>query len=259
MKKWNVNQLKYFAAFFMALDSMYLAMPALFPEWFHLISRFVSPLFAFFVVEGFFHTGSRKKYLLRLWTAAALMQAGDYLSFILLGKDSITDNIFLALAIGFSLMCVMECAKNAEKGRKVAIYGAAFLIYLAGAAFSVVPVTVGRYSFGLEGGIQVLSVVAVFYLFYGNRRKQIIAFLIWNALFIALTGIPSPWDYEDPGMWFSDLCFNSENLTFLFLPFLFLYNGEKGRKTAFNRYFFYVFYPAHLWFFHLIAAGLRGR
>jgi hypothetical protein len=259
MKKWNVNQLKYFAAFFMALDSMYLAMPALFPEWFHLISRFVSPLFAFFVVEGFFHTRSRKKYLLRLWVAAAFMQIGDYLSSVFLGRDYISDNIFLTLAIGFSLMCVMECAKNAEKGRKALLYGTAVLIYLTAAAFSVIPVTIGSYSFGLEGGIQAMSVVVIFYLFYGNRRKQVIAFLIWNVLFIALTGIPLPWDYKSPGIWFSDLCFNSENLTFLFLPFLFLYNGEKGRKTAFNRYFFYVFYPAHLWLFHLIAAGLHGR
>ena len=30
---------------------------------------------------------------------------------------------------------------------------------------------------------------------------------------------------------------------FLFLPFLFLYNGERGSKGAFHKWFFYVFYP----------------
>jgi hypothetical protein len=167
MKKWNVNQLKYFAAFFMALDSMYLAMPLIIPSWFHLITRFVSPLFSFFVVEGFFHTRSRKKYLLRLWVAAVLMQAGDYLSSLLLGKDSISDNIFLTLAIGFSLMCVMECAKKAERGRKVLLYAAAVLLCMGSAVFSVYPVTIGSYAFGLEGSIQNLSVIVIFYLFYG--------------------------------------------------------------------------------------------
>lgn len=256
MKKLNVNQMKYLAATFMVVDSMYLAMPNFFPVWFHLITRFVAPLFAFFVVEGFFHTSSRAKYLSRLWTAAALMQFGDYLSFLLLGKDYITDNIFLTLAIGFGMMCVFERAKSSEKARRLVLYCAGALIFFAGAAFSVIPLTIGSYSFGLEGGIQILSVMAIFYLFYGNRKKQIIVFLIWNAVFILLTGVPMPGDYETTAIWFSEFCFSSEKLTFLFLPFIFLYSGEKGKKSPFNRYFFYFFYPAHLWILHIIAASL---
>jgi hypothetical protein len=257
MKKLNVNQMKYLAAVFMAVDSLYLAMPGVFPDWFHLITRFVAPLFAFFVVEGFFHTRSREKYLSRLWIAAALMQLGDYLSFLLLGQNRITDNIFLTLAIGFGMMCVWERAKIAEKGRKITLYSAGTLIFLAGAAFSVIPITIGRYSFGLEGGIQILSVIGIFYLFYGSRKKQVLVFLAWNALLLLLTGVPLPWNYETPGLWFSELCFNSESLTFLFLPFLLLYNGEKGKKSKFNRYFFYFFYPAHLWILHLVAFFLQ--
>ena len=31
------------------------------------------------------------------------------------------------------------------------------------------------------------------------------------------------------------------------IPLLFLYNGQQGLKNKFSQYFFYVFYPAHLW------------
>lgn len=243
LKKFNVNQMKYFAAVFMAADSLYLAMPALFPAWIHLLTRFVAPLFAFFMVEGFFHTRDRRKYLLRLWLAAGLMQLGNFLSALLIPEHRITENIFLTLAIAFGMMCVLERAKGAAGKKKILLNFAALLIYVAGSVL------------GFEGGIYVLSVTAAFYLFYGSRRKQVTAFLIWNFLFILLTGFPLPWQYPDLAAWFDALC-RRENLTFLFLPFLLFYNGEKGSKSPVHRYFFYIFYPAHLWLIHLIATAV---
>lgn len=37
------------------------------------------------------------------------------------------------------------------------------------------------------------------------------------------------------------------------LPLLFLYNGELGRGGPLAKWFFYVFYPAHLWIIYLIS------
>lgn len=257
MKKLNVNQLKYLAAFFMVLDNAYLAMPMLLPSWIHLITRFVAPLFAFFLVEGFFHTRNRSKYVTRLWLAAALMQGGDYISFLLLGQcNQISDNIFLTLALGFTIIYLFECGKQHAIIKRVIFYVLGILLTLIGFAGSFIPVTIGQYYFGLEGGIQILSVVIIFYLFYGNRTKQVIVFLLWNTLLICLSGVPMPGQYPSLTMWFEDFCYNCESYTFLFLPFLLLYNGEKGHKTNFNRNFFYVFYPAHLWILHLIAVSL---
>ena len=34
--------------------------------------------------------------------------------------------------------------------------------------------------------------------------------------------------------------------TLLAIPLLLCYNGQKGRGGAFNKWFFYVFYPLHL-------------
>ena len=257
----NVNQLKYLAAAFMAVDSLYQAFVSVLPSWMHLITRFVGPLFAFFMVEGFFHTHDRVKYLQRLWIAALLMEAGDYISFLLLGdKNWISDNIFLTLAVGFTMIYVIETGKKAgHQSRKILFYILGGMILAAGYGFSMIPLRIGGFTIGLEGGMQELAVILIFYLFYGNRKKQVIIFLIWNLVFLfTMGGVVLPGDYASLGEWFSDFCFNSEGLTFLFLPFVFLYNGQKGRKSAFDKYFFYVFYPAHLWIIHIIAYLILG-
>jgi len=257
----NVNQLKYLAAVFMVLDSAFYAIHGIFPSWIHLITRFVSPLFAFLLVEGFFHTRDRKKYMFRLWTAAILMEAGDILSQFLLGsRNAITDNIFLSLAVGFTVIYLFSAAKECEEaGKRKLLFFSGVVILLAGCVFSVIPIMIGDFMFGLEGGLQVLSVILVFYLFYGNRKKQVIVFLIVNAVFLFMQGslvLPSA-DYSSLSIWFDDFCYNSDWMTFLFLPFVFLYNGQKGSKSSFNKYFFYILYPAHLWLLHIIAYCMK--
>ncbi|MGL4914437.1 MAG: TraX family protein, partial [Romboutsia sp.] len=56
MKKLNAFQIKVFALILMLMDHLYFAFPQVFPLWFHPLSRVVSPIFAFLLVEGFFHT-----------------------------------------------------------------------------------------------------------------------------------------------------------------------------------------------------------
>jgi protein traX len=34
--------------------------------------------------------------------------------------------------------------------------------------------------------------------------------------------------------------------TLLVIPIIYAYNGERGSKASFNKWFFYIFYPAHL-------------
>ena len=228
----NTDQLKYIAAAFMVLDSAWFAIDGLLPTWIHLITRFVSPLFAFFVVEGFFHTRSRAKYLARLWIAAALMLCGDFASRLLLGAaNQIPDNIFLTLAIGFSLMYILENARKSEEAKqKYGLYVLFALSLSAGLIFSVVPIGTEYFHVVIEGGLVIFPTMLIFYLFYGNRSKQVVIFLIWNAAIILLTSGAAilPSSYPSTGDWFESLCFNSDNLTFLFLPFILLYNGKKA-------------------------------
>ena len=47
------------------------------PEIMTLIGRIAAPIFVFFVTEGFVHTHSRGRYLLRLYIGGVLMQIGN--------------------------------------------------------------------------------------------------------------------------------------------------------------------------------------
>lgn len=253
----NVNQLKYIAAAFMVIDNTYFCFDMVLPSWIHLITRFVAPLFAFLMVEGFFHTHDRKKYMLRLWTAAALMEAGDVLSLLLLGKKyQINDNIFLTFAVGFTIIYLLSAAKSAEEaGRRKLLRFLGIFMFVACCILAFLPAMIGDFTVGLEAGMQLFPLILILYLFYGNRKKQIIVFLIWNALFILLLGgviLPGP-DYPTMAEWFDEFCTNSDGLVFLFIPFVLLYNGQKGSKSSFNKYFFYIFYPLHLWLIHIAA------
>ena len=117
-----------------------------------------------------------------------------------------------------------------------------------------------NYIMGLEGGIQTLFTMISFWAFYGNRKKQVITFLILNMLYIPLfTPSLNPAKYPNSRAWFDSFCYNSDGLTFLFLPFIFLYNGKKGSKAPIHKWFFYIFYPLQFWILNILAFFLKIR
>ncbi|AWN20251.1 TraX family protein [Streptococcus sobrinus] len=248
----NTNQLKYIALSFMVLDSAFFAFPGL-PAWLHLITRFVAPLFAYLTLEGFFHTRNRKRHLLRLWSVAILMQIGDFLSQLLLGKEHlINDNIFLTLALGYSFLYFWQKARDHDRPILNSVLGS--LIFLAGLFLSLIGLPFGAMVITLEGGIPILTLMLIFWAFYGHRRKQLIVFGIWSVISFLILG-PDMNVSAAPSfsVWFEMFCYNSDCMSFLFLPFLFLYNGKKGSSKPIHKWFFYIFYPLHLWILHLLA------
>ena len=52
------------------------------------------------------------------------------------------------------------------------------------------------------------------------------------------------------------LAFNSDFLFITVLPVLSHYDGTRGPNTKGSKYFFYVFYPLHLWVIGILALWL---
>lgn len=95
-----------------------------------------------------------------------------------------------------------------------------------------------------EGGVYLWPVLLIFYFGYHKPTAQSIGIFVWCLLLFikaVMTGIQTK-----TGL-YSALTFDSEWMMISVLPFIWLYNGQRGKKSWITKYFFYIIYPAHLW------------
>lgn len=181
-----------------------------------IIGRIAFPLFCFMLVEGFIYTHSRKNYIIRL----ALFAVISEVPFDLACSDRVVDwsgqNVMWTLLIGFIVMYWLEKYENNALKR--------VLIVSIGCVFAYFMYT--DYSF-----FGVL-IIAVLYLYRADRKKGMI---FMGILLVAQNAI--------------------EAFAVLSIPLILLYNSEKS-STRLPKYFFYAFYPAHLFILYIIGSHL---
>ena len=238
-------QLKMIAIVFMFLDHVYMHVTSPIgghPEFviFDVLSRFVSPLFLFLMVEGFFHTRSRKKYLTRLIMASIIMAIGNVITHLIMHTSIniytiLNPNIFLSLAGGFGIIWILNTiVENKNWWLIIPLIVVSMLTLFTEASFETV----------------LLS-----YFMYAARKtdKKWISYigLIFISLF-SLQGILSlP---STSGSLWVNILGNTSVFVFTTIPFIYLYNGKKGGKgTKFEKNFFYGFYPIHIWVLYIIG------
>ncbi|MDO4271005.1 MAG: TraX family protein [Eubacteriales bacterium] len=224
-----------------------------------LIGRIAAPIFVFFVAEGFAHTRNRGKYLLRLYIGATLMQLGNLLvnHFFPLPGGAITMN-----GIFSTMTCIVICLwwiENCRKAKREGKYGRAvlyvlalivfFLSFLPVYAVSSLSLTAVRVLLVVlpspvlcEGGFVFVLLGVGFYYCRNSKKAIAVFYTAWIAVIVLLSGITA---YNIQFAFF----------TWLALPFILLYNGQRGRGM---KYLFYIYYPAHVYLF-AIAASLLGR
>lgn len=241
MKKLDAFQLKTIALIVMLMDHLYFAFPKVFPLWFHPLSRFVAPLFVFLMVEGLFHTRNKFKYNLRLFGWAIFMEVGNFIINKGLASKEVTvhNNIFMTLALGLAILNLFEISKKSEGAKKVG------LIVLA-----IVIIPLGLFT---EGGIVLMPFTLITYFFRKNKKKAIIGYVILFIVSLFMNYTP----YDTFGMTIEMLMFNSDFLVITAVPFMLLYNGERGVNNKFSKYLFYVFYPLHLWILAIMEFALK--
>ncbi|WP_278683976.1 TraX family protein [Paraclostridium bifermentans] len=236
MKKFNAFQIKVVLLILMLLDHLWFAFPNVFPSYIHGITRVVSPMFAYFLVEGFFYTRSRTKYGLRLLGFAIFMEVGNYILNLMLASKhiSVHNNIMSTLFIGFVIINLFELSKNKAGMKKV------FFIILGIIVSIIVFLEAGIF----EGSNTIIPFIIITYCFRGNLKKQVIGYLIMDLPLIIITlSVATNFDV---------IMFNSDFLFILVIPVILLYNGERGLNNKFSKYMFYVFYPLHLWILAII-------
>ncbi|MDO4668084.1 MAG: TraX family protein [Streptococcus sp.] len=232
-------QLKILMAFLMVFDHLYIIPGLLSDEWisiFHALTRCVAVWFAFAAVEGFIYTRNRLNYVSRLFIWATIMFVGNTIFdwFFQSKEIHIGNNIFLTLACGV-LMLILFYGVSNDKTRFYVQYKLPRLIL--GIVLSVMAIL------WTEGG----SIVIPFMLItYACRDKKLLRNFLYCTLslilFCSSIQIYQTWN-ETLMMMF----YNSDWLFITVLPLITLYNGKRGLATRWSKYFFYVFYPAHLW------------
>ncbi len=213
------------------------------------IGRLAFPIYCFLLVEGLMHTRSVSKYLLRLGIFAVISELPFDICFNnTLMYDSPTkllewsyNNVFLTLFFGLLVVALMKCIddrmqwKGAEEtieSTKYRLYGLGklllkMLVLFAGMALAEV---VFHTDYGAAG----IAAIGAIYLLY--RRPKIAVFAAVVILALLTSGL--------------------EAMALIDVLFIAMYNGERGKNSKGLKWFFYIFYPAHLLVIQLIAMAV---
>ncbi len=217
------NALKILAAISMTLDHMGLM---LFPRiiLFRILGRLALPIFAYMIAEGCKYTRNRKKYFGMVLGLGAVCQIVYWF---------VDHSLYFSILITFSLSILMIYALQNWKEEKTPLSG---LLFAA-------------------------AVAAV----YGLNRVFVIDYGFWGCMLPVFAALPHktahdryPISILTLGLGLLCLAVDVGDIQFfsLFaLPLLLAYSGKRGKWKM--KYFFYIFYPAHLVILEAIAMLVR--
>ena len=214
----TANALKLIAVVAMLIDHMawwLLPMESLSGELLHTLGRITAPIMCYFISEGYFHTKNLRKYLIRLLLFAFVSHFAHAFFF---GYGLFeTTGILWGMALGLVSLMVYKSEKMHEIIKILIIISCCILAYPADLS-----------------SITVLWIL-FFGIFHGQFKKQMLSFLVIGATCLIIPAIlPLGWEY----IYLSGIV--------LAVPLLAVYNKERGIRSKFMKWGFYVFYPLHL-------------
>ncbi len=195
------------------------------------IGRLAFPIFCYFVAVGAQRTHSVARYMLRLAVFALISEVPFDLAFFGKPFDITHQNVFFTLLGGlFSIWCHQALKKKSPR--------LAFLSVLPLGAVALIAEL-------LETDYGAMGVLAIFsyYLFMQTGRKAIYVSGVVFSTFLISVNLPYILIYS-PGIFLQYPVNRYELGALAAVPLLLLYTGK--RKHKLNKYFFYIFYPAHL-------------
>lgn len=281
-------QLKVIALIFMTLDhigAIAFEVPFVmqYRSYLRTIGRLAMPIFLFLLVQSIRHTRSKKRFVLRLYLAG--MGIGLFVTAMnqLFGERF---NYFTPGNIIFSFFYVALYAVLIETmikaGREKNWWTVG--ICVLGLAISLIPTVVYlpllemTYALNLDGSSRVgfllsgllesilpsfssvdygigVIILGVAMYFAGTKKRQCVVFAIFCAVCYAGALATQVWGLYDLmqiqtygfAMTFLD---RSQLKMFWALPFMVLYNGQRGHS---GKWFFYIYYPLHRELIFLLA------
>lgn len=257
------TNIKLIAAFFMLLDhihQMFVYRGA--PMWLTMAGRVVFPLFLFMAAESFHYTHDRKKYMLRLLLASWFMTISSFFLQWLLPNDQVVlmNNAFSTFFVTAVYMLSWDLLTEGIRTKGLCLILKAVLAALIPIVCAIPLLLVGALSANenipffiiralaslslllpniltVEGGVLLVALGVVFYIFRQHRWIQIGALVLLSGFVF----------YRNPAdiQWM---------MGFAAVPMA-LYNGSKGKGL---KHFFYIFYPAHIYLLYILSTVIAG-
>ena len=209
--------------------------------WLTCVGRIAFPIFAFLLVEGYFHTRNLKKYFLRLLIFALISE----IPFNLMMGGSlfypVHQNVLWTFLIGLAAIRAMEALRKKETPRIWKVLGCGGISLLA--------VLLGLVSF-CDYNAPGVMMVLVFYFFHGRKwyhfaGQLVCLYWINNVL---LMGMDLPFT-----LFGHEFFYPTQGFALLALIPIWLYRGKQGPHNRWIQYGFYAFYPLHILILALIT------
>lgn len=176
---------------------------------FDIIGRIAFPLFAFFVVEGFFKTKNRKKYLTNLFVFAVISEVPFDMFLTSTFFNTRANNVLFTLALSLITIWIIDILKNKLENKPPTLW------YLVSVVVIIISCFISM-QFGLDYEHHSIIIVYLFYIFY---NKPVV-----GCALAYLSIITEVWSILGFGL-------------------VLTYNGERGKQ---NKIINYWFYPVHL-------------
>ena len=220
----NSNLLKCIALVTMTIDHIgYILFPSVL--WLRIVGRLALPIYAFMIAEGCRHTKSIGKYFATMAISALFCQVVSYIA-----TGSIYQCILVTFTLSIGIFWLFSLGRSKSLPAQALLYG----LGLAAAFFltELLPLLLPGTDYDVDYGI--FGVVLPLAFLVGQKLHHR---LFWGAVVLVLYCLTTgPIQYA----------------CLLALPLLALYNGQRGRLKM--KWFFYLYYPAHLGILYLLGA-----
>lgn len=238
----NSNELKLVAIIAMTVDHIAWAMfegypTAPLPIFMHIIGRLTCPIMCYFIAEGYHHTKNINKYTFRLFAFAFISHFAyifasnafvDFKSFIpfYYGDFLNQTSVMWSLAWGLVMLRIAD-SKKIKLTCKVLLVILICIITLSSDWSCIAS----------------LCIMAI-----GTNRNNLKKQMAWMIFYVAL--------YSLVYFFAIDKVYGVLQMgVILSIPIIAMYNGSRGKNEKINKFmkwFFYIFYPAHLFVIGLI-------
>lgn len=200
----------------------------------HIFGRLTIPIMCFFIAEGFAKTSDIKKYILRMSIFAVISIVPFYMFFH--EEYGYRQNIIFDELLALLSLCAMKCGSIKKPVRIILV----ILLFIVSFAIG-----------GWPGMPIIYALVFTYNEKFKDKTKWFCFFTLLLSAVVAAIIFISRLVSPDGARWSYGQSVYLLGFMLALIP-LSKYNGEKG-VTHTGRYFFYIFYPAHL----LLLWGLK--